>query len=180
MAVQSISGDRPTVVTEAAVPAAVFILIGCQLVGEVLHAALHLPIPGPVIGMFLLTAVLASRQRGKPDDDLAASSPDGVLASSSLEGASSSPGDALASSSLQRVSDALIAHMGLLFVPAGVGVIAEAGLLRAQWFPIVAGLLGSTILSLVVTGLVMHWISRPAEAHRTMKLASQAQVEARS
>jgi len=50
--------------------------------------------------------------------------------------------------------------MGLLFVPAGVGIIATASLLRQEWLPIVAGLIGSTVLSLAVTGLVMHWTSR--------------------
>jgi LrgA family len=61
----------------------------------------------------------------------------------------------------------LISHVGLLFVPAGVGVIAEAGLLREEWLPIVAGLIGSTILSLAVTGLVMHWTTRPRTETRS-------------
>ena len=50
--------------------------------------------------------------------------------------------------------------MGLLFVPAGVGIVAEAGLVRKEWLPIAAGLIGSTVLSLAVTGLVMHWTTR--------------------
>jgi hypothetical protein len=33
--------------------------------------------------------------------------------------------------------------------------------LRAEWLPILAGLIGSTVLSLAVTGLVMHWTSSP-------------------
>jgi holin-like protein len=130
---------RPQAVTETSMPAALFILIGCQLIGEVLRAGLHLPVPGPVIGMFLLAAVLAGRRSG-------------------------TPGDTPAPSPLQRTADALISHMGLLFVPAGVGVIAQAGLLRTQWFPIVAALAGSTILSLIVTGLTMHWTGRTAAA----------------
>ena len=135
-------------------PAALFILIGCQLVGEVLRAAFHLPIPGPVIGMFLLTAVLASRDRGKADDG--------------------------PPSPLRRTSDALITHMGLLFVPAGVGVIAEASLLRSQWVPIVAGLIGSTVLGLVVTGLVMHRIGRVSETRRTEPPVDHARLEVQS
>jgi holin-like protein len=136
-------------------PAALFILIGCQLIGEVLRAALHLPIPGPVIGIFLLAAVLASRPGVKPGDDVAPSP-------------------------LQRTSEALIAHMGLLFVPAGVGVIAAASLLRTQWLPVLAALLGSTILSLAVTGLVMHRVSRAAEARRPAPLGDRARLEVRS
>jgi holin-like protein len=57
-----------------------------------------------------------------------------------------------------------ISHMGLLFVPAGVGIIAEAGLLRQQWLSIVAALLGSSVLSIAVTGLAMYWVTRWSEA----------------
>jgi holin-like protein len=34
------------------------ILLGCQLAGECLHQLLALPLPGPVLGMFLLTLFL--------------------------------------------------------------------------------------------------------------------------
>jgi holin-like protein len=144
------SHGRPVAVTEAVMPAALFILIGCQLIGEVLRAAFHLPIPGPVIGMFLLTAALAVRDRGKPADE---------------------------ASPLRRTSDTLITHMGLLFVPAGVGVIAEAALLRSQWMPIVAGLIGSTVLGLMATGFVMHRISRRSEDRLTEPRADHAPVK---
>jgi holin-like protein len=114
---------------------AFLLLISCELAGEVVRQAFNLPIPGSVIGMFFLAAVLAFR-KDKPD---APAIPD----------------------ALGETAETLISHMGLLFVPAGVGVIAEAGLLREEWLPIVAGLIGSTILSLAVTGLVMHWTTRP-------------------
>ncbi|MGY3595320.1 putative effector of murein hydrolase LrgA (UPF0299 family) [Bradyrhizobium sp. USDA 4341] len=57
--------------------------------------------------------------------------------------------------------------MGLLFVPAGVGLIAETGVPRAEWLPIAAGLIGSTLLSFAVTGLVMHWSIRRCAARRS-------------
>ena len=40
---------------------AILRLIGCQLASELMRDATHVPIPGPVIGMFLLAAVLADR-----------------------------------------------------------------------------------------------------------------------
>ena len=55
------------------------------------------------------------------------------------------------------MAEGLIANMGLLFVPAGVGIIAEAGVIRKEWLPIIVAVAGSTILSLIVTALVMHW-----------------------
>jgi holin-like protein len=68
--------------------------------------------------------------------------------------------------------------MGLLFVPAGVGVIVEFGVLRQNWLPILAGLLLSTILGLIVTGLVMHHVSRIVEGgrRRLPLLASQQET----
>jgi holin-like protein len=120
-------------------PTAILVLVGCQLIGEVLRRVLHLPLPGPVIGMFLLALVLLVR-----GDDSVADEP----------------------SQLGRTANALIANMGLLFVPAGVGVIAELGVLRQNWFPILVGLLVSTVLSLVVTGFVMHRVCRAMEGHR--------------
>ena len=45
--------------------------------------------------------------------------------------------------------------MGLYFVPAGVGVITQAHLLRREWLPILCAVAGSTLLSIAVTGLAM-------------------------
>ncbi len=128
-------------------PGAFLALLASQLLGELLRAAFGLPIPGPVIGMFLLAAILVLRGRRVAGAGIPAP--------------------------LERTAEALIAHMGLLFVPAGVGIIAEAGLLQQQWLPILAGLVGSTVLGVAVTGAVMHWtipaatVKRAPAAHAT-------------
>ncbi len=128
---------------------AILALMGCQLIGEGLRDALGLPIPGPVIGMFLLAAILACRGRR--------------------------PG--AAPSALETTAETLISYMGLLFVPAGVGIIAEASLLGQQWMPIVAAVIGSTVLSLAVTGFVMNramsW-SEKRQARTLARVASEA------
>ena len=98
---------------------AILTLMAFQLVGEAVRDAFSLPIPGPVIGMFLLAAVLVIR--GRRVDRVPPA--------------------------LEATADTLISHMGLLFVPAGVGIIAEADLLRQQWLPVVAAVVGSTVLS---------------------------------
>jgi holin-like protein len=120
---------------------AFLLLISCELAGEVAREAFNLPIPGAVIGMLFLAAVLAFR-KDKPD-------------------APAIP------AALGETAETLISHMGLLFVPAGVGVIAEVRVLREEWLPIVAALIGSTILSLAVTGLAMHWTMRPRTETRS-------------
>jgi holin-like protein len=134
-------------------PTSFLVLVGCQLIGEVLRRALHLPLPGPVIGMLLLATVLA----------IAGNDPEG---------------DVEETSQLAQTANALIANMGLLFVPAGVGVIVEFGVLRQNWLPILVGLLLSTILGLIVTGLVMHHVSRIVEGgrRRLPLLASQQET----
>lgn len=128
-------------------PTAILILIGCQLLGELIREALSLPIPGPVVGMFLLAAILVVRGRNADD----ASSP----------------------SSLDKTAGTLISHMGLLFVPAGVGIITEAHLLRQEWLPILAAVIGSTILGVAVTGFVMHRASRPTRRPAMSHLAER-------
>jgi holin-like protein len=62
-------------------------------------------------------------------------------------------------SSLVSTAEVLLKYLGLLFVPAGVGVIANMDLIAAEWFPILVALVGSTILSVLVTAYVMHWFS---------------------
>jgi holin-like protein len=55
-------------ITEQNMVRAMAILLLCQLVGTVLEQATGLPVPGPVIGMVLLLALLA--WRGGPSDML--------------------------------------------------------------------------------------------------------------
>ena len=61
---------------------------------------------------------------------------------------------------LQTAADGLLRHLSLLFVPAGVGVMLHAARLEAEWPAIVAAILVSTALTIVVTALVFHWVSR--------------------
>jgi holin-like protein len=120
-----------------AVLGAFLILMSCELLGEFLRAVLHLPVPGAVVGMILLAAGLALRDSKKTPGEIAPET-----------------------SSLDRMAGTLLDHMGLLFVPAGVGIVAQASLLREEWKPIVIAVVGSTVLSLWVTGFVMHRLVR--------------------
>jgi holin-like protein len=108
---------------------ALLVLLVCQLAGEVLRTVLHIPVPGPVLGMLLLAGSYAVRRRdpGKP---------------------------------MRHAADGLLRWLGLLFVPAGVGVVANLDLLRAAWLPVVVALFGSTLLTLLTTALLMHWLVR--------------------
>ncbi|MBA1149045.1 CidA/LrgA family protein [Ectothiorhodospiraceae bacterium WFHF3C12] len=107
---------------------ALMLLLGCQLLGEVLAGLLALPVPGPVIGLVLLFAVLAIRG--------------GV-------------GDGVG-----ELANALLRHLSLLFVPAGVGIMRHMDRVAADWLPIAATLVGSTLLTLAVTAAVMRALTR--------------------
>ena len=107
----------------------IFILLLFQLAGELLRAATHIEVPGPVIGMILLAAWYILRRR-EPEP------------------------------ALEQAADGLLSWLGLLFVPAGVGIIVNLTLLRAVWLPISVALIGSTALTLLTTAWIMHRFGR--------------------
>ena len=58
-------------------------------------------------------------------------------------------------------SDVLLAHLSLLFVPVGVGVITHLDRLAAHGLALVAVLLLSTWIGLAVTALVLRTLLKP-------------------
>ena len=56
------------------------------------------------------------------------------------------------SDALRRAGTGLLHHLPLFFVPAGVGLIAHGARLRADWFPILLAIVGSTLLTMVLVG----------------------------
>ncbi|KEA65412.1 Antiholin-like protein LrgA [Marinobacterium lacunae] len=107
----------------------VVVLLGCQLLGELMVVALGLPVPGPVIGMLLLATVLLIIKRKVPD-------------------------------ALRRVSENLLGHLALLFVPAGVGLMSHFHLLQREWLILLVTLVVSTAVTLAVTAWVLGWLMR--------------------
>ena len=61
---------------------------------------------------------------------------------------------------LQRTAEGLLSHLSLLFVPAGVGVVLHVNLIADEWLPISAALVGSTILTIAVSALMIVWLTR--------------------
>ena len=49
----------------------------------------------------------------------------------------------------------LLRHLSLLFVPAGVGIVVAAASGNGHWLAICAAVVGSTLLTLAVTALVL-------------------------
>ena len=61
---------------------------------------------------------------------------------------------------VRPAAELLIRNMALLFVPAGVGVMAYGGLLGREWLPIVAASAASTLAVLLAVG----WMQQRLEA----------------
>jgi holin-like protein len=65
---------------------------------------------------------------------------------------------------LEATTDGVLAHLSLLFVPAGVGIMLHAGRIAAEWPAILAALLASTWLAIGLTALAMERLARRAGA----------------
>jgi putative effector of murein hydrolase LrgA (UPF0299 family) len=57
----------------------------------------------------------------------------------------------------------LLRHLSLLYVPAGVGVIAAAVGVEGQWLAIVVAVVVSTLATMAVTALVLQALTRKKE-----------------
>ncbi|EFH09810.1 CidA/LrgA family protein [Pseudoroseomonas cervicalis] len=115
------------------------LLLLCQLCGEVAARALHLPVPGPVLGMVLLFAGLLLRDRLR-DDGAEPEAP-------------GTPG-------LGQTADTLLTHLGLLFVPAGVGVVVYLPVLARDWAPLSLAVLVGTLAGIGFTGWLAERLMR--------------------
>ena len=67
---------------------------------------------------------------------------------------------------LRSTANGLLQHLSLLFVPAGVGVMAHLGRLREEWLPITVALVASAVLTVAATALTMRWLMRFMAARR--------------
>jgi holin-like protein len=113
------------------------LLLVCQLVGEIFSRALGLPVPGPVIGLALLAI--------------------GAIVHARVTGAETS---AIEKTELGITASALIGSLGLLFVPAGVGIVQQLPLIGSYALAIFVALLVSTVLTLLVTVYVFIFVKR--------------------
>ena len=105
-------------------------LLLCQSAGEALTRLGHLPLPGPVLGLLLLIALL----QWPP-----------------------------VRTAIGAASDALLAHLSLLFVPVGVGVMTHLGLLSTYGLRLLVAITLSTWIGLAVTAGVLRMLLRTSD-----------------
>lgn len=99
-----------------------------QLAGLAVVVLLGLPVPAPVMGMFLFVL--------------------GLMCSTKLLELT------------RTTANTLLAHLAVLFVPAGVGIVEHVDRLQNEWVAIVTALVVSTVLAMVVTVYVIRWTKR--------------------
>ena len=108
--------------------ASLSLILLCQLAGEVIVRGLGLPVPGPVVGLMFLLILLLARDRFA------------VLARGPLR-----------EDGVENASRGLLAHLSLLFVPAGVGVVQKLDLIAAHGIAFAGVLAVSVVVTLLVT-----------------------------
>jgi len=60
-----------------------------------------------------------------------------------------------APASVSYASDALLSHLSLLFVPAGVGIMVHFERIAQEWLPISLALILSTVLTMALSAIAM-------------------------
>lgn len=61
---------------------------------------------------------------------------------------------------LRQISNHLLRHLSLLFVPAGTGIVLYGALLYREWLPLTLALVASTLLGIAVTALLLQFLIR--------------------
>jgi holin-like protein len=113
------------------------LLLIYQLLGEATSLYFSLSVPGPVVGMLLLFLSLLlfykinKNNFNKKQDD-----------------------------ALSTSASAILSHLPLLFIPAGVGLIVHINRLENQWLPIIAAIFLGSIITMTITAWVMICLNR--------------------
>ncbi|WP_456416941.1 CidA/LrgA family protein [Thiolapillus sp.] len=63
-------------------------------------------------------------------------------------------------SSVDVASTALLSHLSLLFVPAGVGMMVHFNYLADEWLPIVVALVLGTVVTMMISAAIMQGASQ--------------------
>lgn len=114
------------------------IILCCQLLGEAISHGLSVPIPGPVVGMVFLIAVLWLRDNG-------------FVASRSRE-----------FYAIENTGRSILSHLSILFVPASVGIIQKFGILSKYGLALGISIVVSTVLALLASAYTFILVARLA------------------
>ena len=124
------SPDRPTAGDVVRFVAGLALLVALNALGEWVVRVTHVAIPGSVVGMLVLTALLEL----------------GVLPLHVI----------------RRPAELLVRHLALLYVPAGVALVAYVAVVRHDLLAITVAALASLVAVLVVVSGIIQRFGRDA------------------
>jgi holin-like protein len=104
------------------------VLVALNVLGDWLVRLTGATVPGSVVGMLLLTALLEAR--------------------------------VLPIAVVRAAAELLVRHLALLYVPAGVALLAYWSAVRGELLAVAAAALASLVAVLVVVGLVVQCLER--------------------
>lgn len=124
------------------------LLLGCQLAGEVIKRLAHIPIPGPIIGLLLLFALLqgwtfVGRKTPEQFDTIA----------------------------VAQVAAPLLRHLAILFVPSGLGILEYFDLFSQYGPAVLFVLVASTLMTMAAAALAFagsQTLARSLQAEQTI------------
>lgn len=119
----------------------VFIIFLFQLIGETVQKYFALTVPGPVIGLVLLLLTLLLLDKR------------GAAVKVRLE------------QGLATTSTTLLAHLPLLFVPIGVGVVMHISVLEGHLLAVLAVIFLGTVASIAFSALLMQKLQGSGKRH---------------
>nr|WP_306266843.1 CidA/LrgA family protein [Pararhizobium sp. IMCC3301] len=118
---------------------ALTLFLACQLFGEFFVRVTALQLPGPLVGMMiLLVALFIWSKRETPE-----------------AGSENAPVD--------RTAQMILGNLSLLFVPAAVGIVQHLPLLANHTLALTLTIVGSTLLTLLVSVAVFRLLSASRE-----------------
>ena len=61
---------------------------------------------------------------------------------------------------ISTVTNFLLDHLAFFFIPAGVGLMASLGIIKATWWQLLVVCISTTVIIIAVTGIIVQAISR--------------------
>lgn len=61
---------------------------------------------------------------------------------------------------IEEISQFLLDHLTFLFLPAGVGLISQLGIIKVNWLPMFVIILISTTIAMIVTALTIQGLRK--------------------
>lgn len=107
-----------------------FVILACQLAGDILVKLTNVPLPGAVVGIAILVCILTIKARFPANQKIKT---EGVI---------------------EQTGDTLVRHMSLFFIPAAVGITEHFKLLKGEALPVFGILVISTAIILGITALL--------------------------